>query len=178
MYMSSVFLRRSGAAKLHLEGMAKQLPQCGAQPAGQPAPVAALALKRITHLRQAVFKVWRLARLTTRAVQPEVSGRPVIRSEPPWQHCPHPPYPQRPCFVLPQQQQGVDEASEACTYVSQAHYQYLLFLRNTFDRAAASAGTGAAARRLADAMCQESCALRRVLDIEVARTATRRTSSV
>ena len=49
----------------------------------------------------------------------------------------------------------------------QAHYQYLLFLRNTFDRAAASAGADAAARRLADAMCQESRTLRRVLDVEV-----------
>jgi hypothetical protein len=48
---------RSGAAKLHLEGMAKQLLQGGAQPAGQPAAVVALALKRITNLRQAVFKV-------------------------------------------------------------------------------------------------------------------------
>ena len=48
---------RSGAAKLHLEGVARQLPQGGAPPAGQPAVVVALALKRIAHLRQAVFKV-------------------------------------------------------------------------------------------------------------------------
>jgi hypothetical protein len=49
----------------------------------------------------------------------------------------------------------------------QAHYQYLLFLRNTFDKAAAGAGSVAGALRLADAMCQESRTLRRVLDIEV-----------
>lgn len=46
---------RSGAAKLHLEGVAKSLPAGG----GQPGAVVALALKRITDLRQAVFKVLR-----------------------------------------------------------------------------------------------------------------------
>jgi hypothetical protein len=57
-----LLLGRSGAAKLHLEGMAKQLPQGGSQATGQPAAVVTLALKRITHLRQAVFKVKGLCR--------------------------------------------------------------------------------------------------------------------
>ena len=51
----------------------------------------------------------------------------------------------------------------------QAHYQYLLFLRNSFDKAA---GAGTAGRRLADAMCQESRTLHRVLDIEVCHMST------
>lgn len=51
--------------------------------------------------------------------------------------------------------------------ITQAHYQYLLFLRNTFERASGSAGGGSAARELAEAMCRESRALRRVLDLEV-----------
>ncbi len=55
-------------------------------------------------------------------------------------------------------------------HLLQAHYQYLLFLRNTFERGAAIVAAnpgGGAARELAEAMCRESRVLRRVLDLEV-----------
>lgn len=54
-------------------------------------------------------------------------------------------------------------------HLLQAHYQYLLFLRNTFERGAAivaAAPGGGAARELAEAMCRESRVLRQTLDLE------------